>query len=108
MAADEVTVSLRSETADAPAAPEQASRSPGRRSVRWAFFADPMIAAIWNPVTAAGRGAFDAVVARQAQIIAYIDDHKLLMIAILAVIPLLIVCTKASRGGGPDHIAGLK
>ena len=34
----------------------------------------------------------------QAQIIAYIDDYKLLMIATLAVIPLLIVFKQASAG----------
>jgi hypothetical protein len=54
-----------------------------------------------DPVTAAGRAALDALVARQAQIIAYIDDYKLLMIATLAVVPLLIVFKKSTdRGGG--------
>jgi DHA2 family multidrug resistance protein len=66
-------------------------------------FEDPMIAQFWNPLTAAGRAALDAVVTRQAQIIAYIDDYKLLMIATLAVIPLLIVFKKASGASGPDH-----
>ena len=61
-----------------------------------------MIARFWNPLTAAGRAALDAVVTRQAQIIAYIDDYKLLMIATLAVIPLLIVFKKASGGDRPD------
>ena len=67
------------------------------------MFEDPMIARFWNPVTAAGRAALDAVVTRQAQIIAYIDDYKLLMIATLAVIPLLIVFKKPPSGSGPDH-----
>ena len=40
---------------------------------------------------------------RQAQIIAYIDDYKLLMIATLAVVPLLIIFTKPSRDVAPDH-----
>ena len=62
------------------------------------MFEDPMIAQFWNPLTAAGRAALDAVVTRQAQIIAYIDDYKLLMIATLAVIPLLIVFKKPSGG----------
>jgi DHA2 family multidrug resistance protein len=66
-------------------------------------FQNPMIARFWDPFTAAGRAALDAVVTRQAQIIAYIDDYKLLMIATLAVVPLLIVFTKPSRGGGADH-----
>jgi hypothetical protein len=38
--------------------------------------------------------ALDAAITQQAQIIAYIDDYKLLMIATLAVIPLLIVFKK--------------
>jgi DHA2 family multidrug resistance protein len=66
-------------------------------------FEDPEITQFWSPVTAAGRAALDAVVTRQAQIIAYIDDYKLLMIATLAVIPLLIVFKKAASGSGPDH-----
>jgi DHA2 family multidrug resistance protein len=66
-------------------------------------FDDPIVARLWNPLTAAGRAALDAVVTRQAEIIAYIDDYKLLMIATLAVIPLLVVFRKpaAARGGAP-------
>jgi DHA2 family multidrug resistance protein len=67
------------------------------------MFEGPMIARSWNPLTAAGRAALDAVVTQQAQIIAYIDDYKLLMIATLAVLPLLIVFKKPSGGGGADH-----
>ena len=66
-------------------------------------FEYPMIARFWNPMTEAGRAALDAVVTRQAQIIAYIDDYKLLMIATLAVVPLLIIFTKSSRDVAPDH-----
>ena len=54
----------------------------------------PRSRTLWNPLTAAGRAALDAVITRQAQIIAYIDDYKLLMIATLAVIPLLMVFRK--------------
>jgi len=61
-------------------------------------FENPVIAHAWSPATAAGRAALDAVVTRQAQIIAYIDDYKLLMIATLAVMPLLVVFTRLSRG----------
>jgi MFS transporter, DHA2 family, multidrug resistance protein len=66
-------------------------------------FEDPTVAQFWNPVTAAGRAALDAVVTQQAQIIAYIDDYKLLMIATLVVVPLLVVFKKPSGGGGGDH-----
>ncbi|HEY3799170.1 MAG TPA: DHA2 family efflux MFS transporter permease subunit [Caulobacteraceae bacterium] len=58
-------------------------------------FEDPMIARFWDPLTAAGRAALDGVITRQAQIIAYIDDYKLLMIATLAVAPLLFVFRRA-------------
>jgi DHA2 family multidrug resistance protein len=61
-------------------------------------FENPAIAHFWNPLTATGRAALDAVVTRQAQIIAYIDDYKFLMIATLAVIPLLMVFRKPSSG----------
>jgi MFS transporter, DHA2 family, multidrug resistance protein len=66
-------------------------------------FADPSIAQFWNPLTAAGRAALDAVITQQAQIIAYIDDYKLLMVATLAAIPLLIVFKRAGRRPGGDH-----
>ncbi len=66
-------------------------------------FENPAVTQFWNPLTAAGRAALDAVITRQAQIIAYIDDYKLLMIATLAVIPLLMVFKKMSAGG-TDHI----
>ncbi len=65
-------------------------------------FESPAIAQFWNPFTDAGRAALDAMITRQAEIIAYIDDFKLLMIATLAVIPLLIVFKKPA-GGGADH-----
>jgi MFS transporter, DHA2 family, multidrug resistance protein len=67
-------------------------------------FEQPAIAQFLDPVTAAGRAALDAVVTQQAQIIAYIDDYKLLMIATLAVIPLLIVFKNSTDRGG-DHAA---
>ncbi|HEY3657996.1 MAG TPA: DHA2 family efflux MFS transporter permease subunit [Steroidobacteraceae bacterium] len=65
-------------------------------------FENPAIAQFWNPGTPGGRAALDAMVTQQAQIIAYIDDFKLLMIATLAVIPLLIVFKRAP-GGGEKH-----
>jgi DHA2 family multidrug resistance protein len=67
-------------------------------------FENPVVAQFWNPVAAAGRAALDAMITRQAQIIAYIDDYKLLMFATLAVVPLLIVFKKVAAGGGADHV----
>jgi DHA2 family multidrug resistance protein len=66
-------------------------------------FENPAIAQFWNPTTDAGRAALDAMITRQAEIIAYIDDFKLLMIATLLVIPLLIVFKKPPDGGGKGH-----
>jgi DHA2 family multidrug resistance protein len=67
-------------------------------------FEIPSIAQFWNPLTAAGRAALDAMITHQAQIIAYIDDYKLLMIATLAMIPLLVVFKRSSRHES-DHAA---
>jgi len=67
-------------------------------------FADKDVAQFWSPVTAVGRAALDAVITRQAQIIAYIDDYKLLMIATLAVIPLLVVFSKTSGAGAETEV----
>jgi MFS transporter, DHA2 family, multidrug resistance protein len=72
------------------------------------IFSDQNIAQFWNPLTAAGRAALDAVITQQAQIIAYIDDYKLLMIATLAVIPLLIVFKQASDRDGKDHAIAME
>ncbi len=74
-----------------------AAIAPSVTSVNRAF-ENPIIAHAWNPLTAAGRAALDAVVTRQAQIIAYIDDYKLLMIATLCAIPLLMVFRKPPAG----------
>jgi len=62
-------------------------------------FENPAIAQFWNPLTAAGRAALDGVITRQAQIIAYLDDYKLLLIATLAVIPLLAVFKRSGSSG---------
>ena len=67
-------------------------------------FEDPLVRQLWNPLTASGRAALDAVITRQAQIIAYVDDYKVLMMATLAVIPLLIVFKKAAGTSAPDHV----
>lgn len=64
---------------------------------------DGTIARLWDPVTEAGRAALDVVVTQQAQIIAYIDDYKLLMILTLAAIPLLVIFEKAQHSSGGDE-----
>jgi MFS transporter, DHA2 family, multidrug resistance protein len=72
------------------------------------LFEEPAVAWAWNPLTAAGRAALDSVVTQQAQIIAYIDDYKLLMIATLAVVPLLLVFKKSTPEAGADHAMAME
>src|SRR6202453_380048 len=65
-------------------------------------FEDLAIARFWDPASAAGRAALDAMITQQAQIIAYMDDYKLLMIATLAAIPLLIIFKKPPPSTAAD------
>jgi MFS transporter, DHA2 family, multidrug resistance protein len=69
----------------------------------------PGIAGFMNPASVAGRAALDGVVNRQAQIIAFVDDYWLLMLATLAVVPLLAVFRKkqadAAAKLAPEHAA---
>jgi MFS transporter, DHA2 family, multidrug resistance protein len=64
-------------------------------------FEDPTVTQFLSPLTAAGRAALDALVTQQAQIVAYIDDYKLLLIATLALFALLVIFKKSSGSAGP-------
>jgi DHA2 family multidrug resistance protein len=55
---------------------------------------EPGVSQFWNLSTQSGMEALNTEITRQASIIAYIDDYKLLMIAIICVMPLLIVFRK--------------
>ncbi|MGA7537398.1 MAG: DHA2 family efflux MFS transporter permease subunit [Steroidobacteraceae bacterium] len=66
-------------------------------------FDSPLIAQTLNPLSAAGRAALDALITQQAQVIAYMDDYKFLMIATLAVIPLLVVFEGRSGAPSAEH-----
>jgi len=59
----------------------------------------------YNPYTAMGRSALNGVITRQAEIIAYIDDFKFLMILSLGVIPLVLLFKKPARPVEIDHSA---
>ncbi|HEY2538375.1 MAG TPA: hypothetical protein VGI28_02570, partial [Stellaceae bacterium] len=61
------------------------------------------IAHLWSPFTAAGRAALDATITLQAQIIAYIDDFKLLMILTLLAFPLVFFFKKPPSADRADH-----
>jgi DHA2 family multidrug resistance protein len=71
------------------------------------LFASPAIAHFWSPFTAAGRAALDSTIGLQAQIIAYIDDFKLLLILTIIGFPLLLFFKRGDRPPGPDeHMHG--
>jgi MFS transporter, DHA2 family, multidrug resistance protein len=70
-------------------------------------FENPAVSHFLSPVTAAGRAALDTAVTQQAQIIAYTDDFKLLMIATLAALPLLFAFKKPASGGA-EHPLGVE
>jgi MFS transporter, DHA2 family, multidrug resistance protein len=69
-------------------------------------FEAPSVAQFLSPFTPTGRAALDAVVTQQAQIIAYIDDYKLLLIATLALFTLLVIFKRSS--GAPGHATALE
>jgi DHA2 family multidrug resistance protein len=66
-------------------------------------FEDPTVTQFLNPLTAAGRAALDALVTQQAQVIAYIDDYKLLLMATLALFALLLIFKRSDRSAGAEH-----
>jgi MFS transporter, DHA2 family, multidrug resistance protein len=49
------------------------------------------------------QGPRGAVVTSQAQVIAYMNDYKMLMLATLAMVPLLLVFRKTAPGPASDR-----
>jgi DHA2 family multidrug resistance protein len=65
-----------------------------------------MLPPMFNPDTAAGITALNAEVTRQATMIAYIDDFKLMFIITIACMPMLLLMRTPKRTGGePIHAA---
>jgi DHA2 family multidrug resistance protein len=62
---------------------------------------DPLVSQIWNLATEAGRSALNSEITRQATIIAYGDDFKLMMIVAVAVLPLVFLLRRARQSSGP-------
>jgi DHA2 family multidrug resistance protein len=60
-------------------------------------------ASLWNPGSLGGAAALDGVITRQANVIAYADDFKLMLILSVVVMPLVLlirpVVTKAAIAG---------
>jgi DHA2 family multidrug resistance protein len=48
----------------------------------------------WNPMHPAGAAALNGVITRQATIIAYVDDFKLMMIISIMALPLVFALRK--------------
>ena len=63
----------------------------------------PYLAAPFSLSSAPGVAALNAEVTRQAQMVAYIDDFKLMMIIVMLAAPLLLLLRKPR----PAHAAGL-
>jgi DHA2 family multidrug resistance protein len=65
----------------------------------------PNVARAWSLTTRAGLSALDAEINRQAQMIAYIDVFKLLMIITAAMIPLILLLRNPKRAvaGADPH-----
>jgi DHA2 family multidrug resistance protein len=62
--------------------------------------------AMFNPATEAGLTALNGELTRQATMVAYIDDFKLMFIITIACMPMLLLMRKPRRGGGaPAHAA---
>jgi len=62
---------------------------------------------LWNPLHAAGAAALNAEITRQAEIIAYVDDFKLMMIISIAALPLVFMLRKPASvaiGGGHEAV----
>jgi len=69
------------------------------------LFDVPEIAHLWNPLTAAGRALLDTEVSRQAQIIAFSDDFRLVMLLTLAALPLLLILGRGARSTETGSVA---
>jgi DHA2 family multidrug resistance protein len=57
----------------------------------------PGYPALWSPNTGSGLAALNEELTRQAQMIAYLDDFKLLMWVTLAALPLILLLRKNRR-----------
>jgi DHA2 family multidrug resistance protein len=66
-------------------------------------FDNPAVMQWLNPTTAGGQAMLNGIVTRQAEIIAYMDDFKLLMIMAIAVMPLVWLLKKPAKAAPVDH-----
>lgn len=59
----------------------------------------------WNLATTAGKAALNAEVTRQASVVAYANDFKLMMMVALVALPLVLLLKKAKGQAGGAHAA---
>jgi DHA2 family multidrug resistance protein len=58
-----------------------------------------------NPFNAAGLTAIDGMITKQATIISFMDDFKLMMIMSLAAMPLVLLLRSSAKPPEMDHSA---
>ena len=61
---------------------------------------------LWNPATVHGAVMLNQEVTRQSEIIAYIDDFKLMFVLAIIVLPLLLLTQPARRAAAPAPSSG--
>jgi DHA2 family multidrug resistance protein len=61
-----------------------------------------MLPPFFDPHTPAGLSALNAEITRQATMVAYVDDFKLMLLLTIAVAPLLIFMRKPKGNARPD------
>lgn len=59
----------------------------------------------WNLATTVGKAALNAEVTKQASIVAYANDFKLMMLVALVALPLVLLLKKPTGQGGGGHAA---
>jgi DHA2 family multidrug resistance protein len=66
-------------------------------------FNEGVVLKMLSPWTPSGRAALDLVIQKQAAIISYMNDFKLMMILSLAAVPLVLLLRRAENAVGDDH-----
>jgi DHA2 family multidrug resistance protein len=61
--------------------------------------------AMFNPSLVTGLEALNAEITRQANMVAYVDDFRLMFFITLACMPMLLLMRPPRRGGGPAEPA---
>jgi DHA2 family multidrug resistance protein len=65
----------------------------------------PGVSKIWNLGTLAGRAALDVEIRRQAAIVAYMDNYRLMAFLALAAVPLALLLKLAKAQGSTGEVA---